>query len=37
MYPAGKELLLGQGPNPYGGGYAIVILSIMILTLAAVF
>ena len=36
MYPAGKELLLGQGPYPYRGGSVYVILSIMILTCAAV-
>ena len=36
MHPAGKELLLGQGPNPYGGGYAVVFLLLMSLTLAAV-
>ena len=36
MYPAGKTFLLGQGPNPYGGGIVYVILSIMILTFAAV-
>jgi hypothetical protein len=36
MHPAGKELILGQGPYPYSGGSVVVILSIMTLTLAAV-
>lgn len=36
MNPTGQEILPGQGPNPYGGGYAVVFLLLMSLTLAAV-